>query len=672
MNKLYYALAAIFTLGILASCERYLDVDSPSTFTDDYIFSNPADAKKAILGVYSLFGEDAYTSRMSAIWMQNTDVEASNVSENPDGSRRDIWSLEGAGLSGFSDILKAWDNNYLAVERANQCIEGVSTYGDLSNPDMTHILGEAYCLRAYRYYLLCGFWGDVPYYDAAAKAGMELDLPRTDKNVIYSRCIQDLINCESGMYWADAYADGIERMNREFALGFAARLALFRAGYGMTSSGQMQKADDYLDVQADERLAVTYAFNGDAKTARTSQEYFQLAADLCKRLMTLKGRELTTDFATVFHNQCVLAKPVNDDILYEVAFLAQYGGDVGWCVGSVVNSSSKGATTIQQYMNPYYFFSFDEEDKRRDVTCSYVDYKSDSEQEKPANLTSIACGKWNRLWMTANPGSASSKGTGINWPVLRYADVLLMYAEASNEVDGPTAEAKEALKKVRTRAFDAAVHNLKVENYVEAFSDKESFRTAIQNERAWELGGEAIRRFDLVRWNKYKENLIRTVEEMCKMGLAARWNNIQTDQPDYSSAYTEAQFAKYTSFSDNLFYTKTGGKITFLNEDNKYKYSAADDVAYVDYDVLNSSNDGSQIGRQNWTSQLYTYDEDKDTGIRTYRPADYIQRFIRGFATIDESGNVMYNKAEVPYVLPIASTTISNSDYLKNDGYLLN
>lgn len=671
MKKIYYILITALTLGAFSACENYLDVDSPSTFTGDYIFSNPADAKKAILGVYSLFGEDAYTSRMSAIWMQNTDVEASGVSEAPDGSRRDIWSLEGAGLTGFSDILKGWDNNYLAIERANQCIEGISEEGDLTDRDMAHILGEAYCLRAYRYYLLCGFWGDVPYYDAAAKAGMELDLPRTDKNVIYSRCIQDLVNCENTMYWADGFSDGIERMNREFALGFAAKLALFRAGYAMTSNGQMQRADDYLDVQADERLAVTYTYNGVTKTARTSQEYFQLAADLSEKLITLKGRELTTDFATVFYNQCVLTKPVNDDVLYEVAFLAQYGGDVAWCVGATVNASSKGATTIQQYMNPYYFFSFDEDDTRRDVTCSYVDYKSDTEKEKPAGLTSIACGKWNRLWMTSNPGSGSSKGTGINWPVLRYADVLLMYAEALNEVGGPTSEAKNALKKVRARAFDASLHAIKVESYVNALSGQDDFRTAIQNERAWELGGEAVRRFDLVRWNKYKENLVKTVEEMCKMGLAARWTSIQKDQPSYSSAYTESQFTKYSNYADNLFYTKQTGEITFVNENNKYKYSGEADAVYVDYEVLNAANDGLQLGRQSWTSALYTYDEDKATGARVYRPADYIARFIRGFATVDASGAVVLNKNEVPYILPIASTTVANSDYLNNDGYLL-
>jgi starch-binding outer membrane protein, SusD/RagB family len=95
---------------------------------------------------------------------------------------------------------------------------------------MKMLLGEAYCLRAYRYFLLCNFWGDVPYFTQAAKAGMQLDVPKTDKNIIYSGCTQDLVDCEEDMYFADEFADGIERMNREFAIGMIARLALFRAG----------------------------------------------------------------------------------------------------------------------------------------------------------------------------------------------------------------------------------------------------------------------------------------------------------------------------------------------------------------------------------------------------------------------------------------------------------
>jgi hypothetical protein len=77
-------------LLFLQSCDDKLEVESPSSFNADYIFSNTTDAKKAVLGIYALFTRDPYTSRMSNVWMQNTDVEAMQPSANPDGSRRDV------------------------------------------------------------------------------------------------------------------------------------------------------------------------------------------------------------------------------------------------------------------------------------------------------------------------------------------------------------------------------------------------------------------------------------------------------------------------------------------------------------------------------------------------------------------------------------------------------
>ncbi|WP_163717530.1 RagB/SusD family nutrient uptake outer membrane protein [Mangrovibacterium lignilyticum] len=650
MNTKFLAIFG-FILITFTACKDYLEVDSPSTFSSDYIFSNTADAKKAILGVYSLFGEDPYTSRMSCVWMQNTDVEAIQPSANPDGSRRDIWSLEGKNLSGFSDIYKAWQNNYLAIDRANQCIEGIKASDKADDPDMQMILGEAYCLKAYRYFLLCNFWGDVPYFDDAAKAGMQLDIPRTDKNYIYTACIQDLVNAEEGMYFADEYADGIERMNREFALGMIARLSLFRAGYGMNADGTMKRADDYLNVATDDSLAVTYTYSGTEKTARTSNDYYQLAKDYCEKLISLSDRELNSDFAEIFYNECVYNKPLNDDVLYEVAFLAQYGGDVGWCVGSTVQSSSKGASTIQVNLTPTYYFSFDDDDTRRDATFSRTYYKNDNDKYYVEGTTGLACAKWNRLWLTSDPGAGSSKGTGINWPLMRYSDILLMLAEAENELNGPTSIAKDALKRVRQRAFSAEAQSEKVDQYVSNLGSKEDFFNAVVDERAWEFGGECLRKFDLVRWNNYGTKIIETKETLDNMGKAAF--DLELENPDV------AQYADYANY---LYYRKENGEISFMNV--KYRPAEVPETI-VDVEDLAQEGNENAYARANWSRNLYSYQDDEVTGERTYDSADYTIRCWRGYT--DPTG-----QSAVPYVLPISTTTIGSSDYLTNDGYLLN
>ena len=105
----------------LTGCNDYLSVSSPSQFTASSVFSTEAGAYKVLLGAYECFCQDPYTSRMSDVWAQNTDVETSSVSSAPDGSRRDIWSLQGSDLTNFSDLYSAWNNCYLAFTKYLIC-----------------------------------------------------------------------------------------------------------------------------------------------------------------------------------------------------------------------------------------------------------------------------------------------------------------------------------------------------------------------------------------------------------------------------------------------------------------------------------------------------------------------------------------------------------------------
>jgi hypothetical protein len=121
-----------------------------------------------------------------------------------------------------------------------------------------------------------------------------------------------------------------------------------------------------------------------------------------------------------------------------------------------------------------------------------------------------------------NPlGSTSVSGTGVNYPWMRFADVLLMYAEAVNERFGPRNDARECLKRVRRRAFAQTNWSDKVENYVDSKTTKETFFQAIMDERAWEFGGESKRKFDLARWNKFGEVIYNQYNKLLNWGKVA-------------------------------------------------------------------------------------------------------------------------------------------------------
>lgn len=641
------ALLALFS----TACDDFLNPDAPSSFYPDYVFSNATETKKSLLGVYALFATDDYTSRMSCIWMQNTDVEATAPSANPDGGRRDIWSLQGGLLATWAEMDSRWQNNFRAIDRANQCIEGILNSPEKDNPDMKMMLGEAYCLRAYRYFLLCNYWGDVPYFREAAKAGMELDRPKTDKNIIYSGMIQDLVNCEEQMYFIDQFPDMSERMNREFALGMIARLALFRAGYGMTKEGVMKRADDYLDINSDE-LAVTYTVNGQQKTARTSNDYYELAKAYCQKLIQMRPKQLG-DFAKIFKDQCKGVVSVDSEVLYEVAFgtgTMNSRGDVGWCIGVQVANSSYGSTTIQLCLAPSYYYSFDPKDSRRDATCSRVKYNSDT-QQLTENITSMTVGKWNRLWMGQSEGATSQKSTGINWPLMRYTDILLMLAEAENALNGPTNVAKEALKEVRARAFNPEDHSEKVEAYVNGLGSQNTFFDAIVNERAWEFGGECLRKFDLVRWNIYGKKIVEMKKQLTNMGKAA-WQ-IDLDDPEVN---------QYSNLADVVYFQRNAGTISFLNPDFKEENPPISIVSEKDAAGNYVDVTGNDYVKKNWVKDLYKEIKDKEGNVTGYSVADYIAWSWRGYK--DETGT-----SAVPYLLPIGTQTISSSNVLNNDGY---
>jgi starch-binding outer membrane protein, SusD/RagB family len=589
MKRIIFFLTILFST-IFISCKKFLVADSPTNFDQQYIFSSETDAKKAVNAVYALFNQDAFTSRLSNNFAGNTDVEVGPVGGSPDNSRRDIWSFE--ATSSNADLLTVWNNAYNAINKANECEEGLTKVALAKDPDNTtykQLLGEVKALRAYWYHMLMSHWGDVPFKSTPSRAGDNFYLPRTGRDSILTFLINDLISIEPSMQWADGLDYGIERINREYVIGMIARLSLMRGGYWLYPDRTMKRKDDYL-------------------------EYYKIANQYCKKLVSLKPRELP-NYAAVFMNENKYIKPANSDVLYEVAF--QPGaGDVGWSVGVTVTNSilyhNYGATTIQMYVTPNYYHSFDTTDLRLPVTCSIISY-NDTLAQMPTGPTGISINKWNRILTPSPLGPSSAKGTGINWPMMRYADVLLMLAESENELNGPTGVAQDALRKVRQRAFPSSLWADKVDTYIASVSgSKTSFFNAIVNERAWELGGEFLRKYDLERWNLYGKKVAETRNVLTQMAQDAV-NGTGT----------------YAGLADVLWFKRNSDKtITFLN---RY-YRAAPTPEY---------NTGVS-----WLKSLWN--------TTTNAPGDYIVRQWRGYT--DNTG-----VEPLRYILPLHSSVVSSS-----------
>ncbi|HPJ79500.1 MAG TPA: RagB/SusD family nutrient uptake outer membrane protein [Prolixibacteraceae bacterium] len=601
------SIIALLALLVLSSCQEFLDPESLSTFDSQYIFSNAEDARKAVNAMYVHFSHDGFRSRLSNNMTGNTDIEHSS-GWTSDGARYQIWNLKAQPNNG--DLGYVWDIGYKAIRDANIAIEGIlgSTAYTSSDAELTrkmkHLLGEAYTMRAYWYSMLVFYFGDVPFSTEAPKPGVEFNLPKENRNVILSHVIEDMINAEENMMWADQLPNGIEQINREYTLGMIARLALQRGGY-------------YLKPD------LTMTRDGD------SQQYYQIALQYARKLIQLKDRELPRDFRQVFVNQCKFISPVNSDILFEVPF-AVGEGDVGWNIGIRVDGGSSakhdyGSGSNYMAMPPTYLYSFDTLDIRREVTCGLYTINTDNQKVlvSTGNMN-ISQGKWSRHLLPTPPGKSTDKGTGINWPMMRYSDVLLMLAEAENELNGPTADARAALQRVRQRAFPESAWALKVDQYItNASASKEKFFEAIVDERAWEFGGEMIRKYELIRWGIYHQKVSGMVEQLKKMADEA--NSGTGTLPDYL----------YVKNGDN-------GDLLIYNLDRKVL--AAPDESWE---------------QKSWLISMW------DTNLGTYR--EWITKDWENYITGSKIG---VPDGIVRYVFPIPTIGIDNSKgVLKNDGY---
>ncbi|MCB0449533.1 MAG: RagB/SusD family nutrient uptake outer membrane protein [Confluentibacter sp.] len=597
--KIKYILA-IIPFMLIASCQKdFLDPESLSSFDLKYIYSNVDDDRNGVNAVYSYFNQDAFRSRLSNNMTGNTDIERQSGWTST-SDRYQIWDLNATTSNRDLDIV--WTYAYTAIRDANIAIEGITNSGNLNASDASvkntfnQLLGEAYTLRAYWYSMLIYYFGDVPYVTDAPVAGANFFIPKSNRNEILTKEIDALKAVEENMQWADALPYGIEQVNREYTLGMIARLALQRGGYYLKPDLTMTRDSDYLD-------------------------YYAIAKQYSKKLIDLKDRPLPTDFRQIFMNQCKFITPVNEEILFEVPF-AKGGGDVGWNIGMRVEGGSTakhdyGSGNNYMAIPPTYYLSFDSKDIRRDVTCGL--YKITTNFVKEHVGLDISQGKWSRHFLPTPPGRESAKGTGINWPMMRYADVLLMYAEAENEINGPTAEAQNMLKRVRQRAFNAADWGSKVDAYVaQASASKSSFFNAIVNERAWEFGGEMIRKYELIRWGIYSQKMQETIDGLKKLADDA-FNNTQTG-PEYM----------YWKVNES-------GDFVTLNPDSYV--AAAPDETWTQTSFLKALHDDALTYKE-WITRDY---------------ANYVNGPAPGV---------------VRYIFPIPTVAIENSQgTLKNEGY---
>lgn len=487
----------IFMLGLatvaLSSCSDFLDVDAPSKIFPEETYESTVEANRALNGVYAaMLTSDTYGKTFLKELNFNTDVDFSAESSryaSSTGYRRYECDADG------STIKKVWDAQYIGIERANMLINGLenSSIYDVDNAEVMQMLGEAKVLRAIFYHDLVWYFGDVPYTRKPSYESQNAIFDVADRTVILDDMINDLIEAAPYMQLTSAtgWKDGVERISKEMAWAMIARLAMTAGGYSLRPEGggvygSMQRPANYLD-------------------------YYKIAKEYASKVINESNHSLDDDYYEVFVRECNFdASVTNDDVIFEIPFAKESTGSVGYIhgpkmeneSGSTVHSWGKADGSVQ--LNAMYMYFFDAKDKRRGFVNQFFNYNNAGKAQFNNGYT-MYNGKWSKLWNTAGLGAATEDNTGFNFPYMRYADVLLMFAEADNELNnGPTAEAKRCLETVRARAFRGMDADDKIAR-TELYGSKQDFLKAVLDERKFEFAGENMRWRDLVRNNMLNE-----------------------------------------------------------------------------------------------------------------------------------------------------------------------
>ena len=534
MKKIQILILATASV-LMAGCkDGFFSTESPSAMDEASVFSSARETEQVIAGIYNILGEqNSYRTRLGAYWVSyNTDIEWHNG-----GNDYTDYSMTKDGDSNGDLIAKdknPWSYLTSAIERANLCIDGIEQYGDTTDANIRYLWGEALTLRAWLYYEMTKLWGDVPYSFKSLDVNTteSVYVTKEDRNKIYDKLRVDLRKAielmpfSQEIPWGNA-KNNVERINKQFACGLLARIDLVYAGLALRPDMWIVGGGASYGVQPN-------TTDGDLRSELLGEavKYTEMVIDYDGASV---GGKLLTHYEDVFKNICANERAYGrTETLWEIPFNNNVRGQFLNRMGLYVNkralshlshttATSKSNAKIS--MTPQYVFMFDANDTRKWVTIAPYewDYRSDDNSDiKKSTGDSLGASpvlyqkldasnkfylaKFRYEWLTYD---VTNDDDGLNIPIMRYSDILLMYAEAmiggiQNDVPNYKGKwpATTIFNLVRQRAYGDTKHD--VTNLT---------MDTIMLERAKEFAGEHIRKYDLMRWGVFGKNMTKAEEE---------------------------------------------------------------------------------------------------------------------------------------------------------------
>lgn len=540
MKKLLNKIFVVSGLcAALSSCS-FLEVE-PQVICSDTFYNTEKEVQYGLAGVYGVMSNEALYGNFYSLMYSN--VDDLSYFNRDQGSNLLQFNRHTAGTSQIYDM---WVELYQGIRNANAFMEAVvKTEFD---PEGKYY-NEARFLRAYYHFLLAQAWGDVPVRKQAVTTHDEVMIASTPQFEALSWVAGEMEECVA--LAPESLEDAPSRVSQTTVHGILARVYLFMAGESVKG--------------------------GDKTKLLTS------AMNHADAVITSAKHQLNPDYSQIFKNM-IMDKYDTEyhESMWEVDFYGDRSSAENWSngrIGDVIGLQSTGSSGYDTWNCNYSYGQYDgslklwdlywrtdrTEDENELATVTdkrqmwnlppynyagnnnhppygsgltsgksivsidktpYV-YDNVSTNQDPLAAPAIRnCGKYRREVEYEGHKSAKFLYTTINYPILRYSDVLLMYAEASNELGGVTQKAYDCVKAVRERA------GIKTKDMSEY--DQASFREMIRNERGRELCFESLRRYDLIRWGIFVEEMNKYTE----WAADPRWSkNVKSNRAASMGSY---------------------------------------------------------------------------------------------------------------------------------------
>ncbi len=517
MKSIVYKLIIGAVLISAVSCQKFLEENPEGNLKTEDFYKTEGDANYAVSAVYYLLNAGGNVTQTPYNTLFNTGLNFMADDEFPGATQPDVRSMaNNLHTSTNLRVYELWQQHYAAVYKANLAITKIPTivFTAATAGVQTRLIGEAKFLRALWYFNLVRLFGDVPLilepvdYVKATDYAIE----RTASALVYAQIEKDLT--EAAAVLPPSYASpNVGRATKGAALSLLAKVYLTKA------SLPLNLTEHYADAVATAELAISpseggtgvygyalqanyanvflpafknnseHIFSAQFKNSGGGATYLTQGNNQNPRSIRANVPGLAGSYADQvwFYNKPDATKPDGVDHFFSV-FKLYKSKDV-----EVLNTVTGVTSIVNKAV-----------DKRRDVTF-VTNFRSSTTQlyYGTLNNTNIKGNKldsvpyFNKTWDPS--ATANTNESGANVAIIRYAELLLIHAEAENELNGPTTKAYNSLNFVRTRA---GLPNLT------AGLSQAQFRDSLYLDRRLELVFEYQRWFDLVRQKDASGNSI--------------------------------------------------------------------------------------------------------------------------------------------------------------------